>query len=116
MALLLHRKPLRLASVLLNTADAWLLWLEPLSLPTKDIRTSTVERYLNKQADFICMEDADYFAAFNLSKQTPVDLLGDLRGAYVSGEYLNYQRVVNNLYSEPTAYNLQRTWLHLTDL
>ena len=37
------------------------------------------------------MEDADYFAAFNLSKQTPVDLLGDLRGAYVSGEYLNYR-------------------------
>ena len=74
-----------------DNADAWLLWLEPLSLPTKDIRTSTVERYLNKQADFICMEDADYFAAFNLSKQTPVDLLGDLRGAYVSGEYLNYR-------------------------
>jgi len=39
----------------------------------------------------MCMEDADYFAAFNLSKQTTVDLLGDLRGAYVSGEYLNYR-------------------------
>ena len=74
-----------------DNADAWLLWLEPLSLPTKDIRISTLERYLNNKADFICMEDADYFAAFNISRQTSVDLLGDLRGAYVSGEYLNYR-------------------------
>ena len=74
-----------------NNSDAWLLWLEPLSLITKDIRTETLERYIKKDCDFMCMEDADYFAAFNLSKQTTVDLLGDLRGAYVSGEYLNYR-------------------------
>jgi len=65
--------------------------LEPLTLITKDIRTETLERYIKKDCDFMCMEDADYFAAFNLSKQTTVDLLGDLRGAYVSGEYLNYR-------------------------
>ena len=74
-----------------NNSDAWLLWLEPLSLITKDIRVKTLERYIKKDCDFMCMEDADYFAAFNLSKQTTVDLLGDLRGAYVSGEYLNYR-------------------------
>ena len=74
-----------------NNSNAWLLWLEPLTLITKDIRTETLERYIKKDCDFMCMEDADYFAAFNLSKQTTVDLLGDLRGAYVSGEYLNYR-------------------------
>ena len=74
--------------------DSWLMWLDPLSIVTKDIRVSTLKNYIPSNmldADFLCMEDADYFAGFNLSKQTAVDLLGDLRGAYVSGEYINYR-------------------------
>ena len=29
--------------------------------------------------------------AFNLNKQPPIDLLGDLRGAYISGEFIQYR-------------------------
>ena len=29
--------------------------------------------------------------AFNLNKQPPIDLLGDLRGAYISGEFVQYR-------------------------
>ena len=32
-----------------------------------------------------------YFVAFNLNKQPPLDLLGDLREAYTSGEYIQYR-------------------------
>ena len=77
-----------------DNQGSWLIWLDPLTIPVKDIRENTLKSYFPKderQTDFVCLEDGDYFAGFNLSKQTPVDLLGDLRGAYVSGEYMNYR-------------------------
>jgi hypothetical protein len=40
-----------------DNSNAWLLWLEPLSLITKDIRVDTLERYIKKDYDFMCMEE-----------------------------------------------------------
>mgnify|MGYP003116801032 CR=1 FL=1 len=77
-----------------NNEGSWLLWLDPMTITLKDIRLQTLENYFpnpEQNVDFVYMEDGDYFVAFNLTKQTPVDLLGDLRGAYISGEYLNYR-------------------------
>jgi len=100
--------------------DSWLLWLEPLSLVTRDIRPSTLERNIPdnmKDADFLCMEDSDYFAGFNLSKQTAVDLLGDLRGAYVSGEYINYREWTTTFILSRllTIYNAHGLKIHSSD-
>ena len=72
----------------------WLLWVDPLCLNLKDIRTTTLDRYIpdqNSNIDFVSIPENDHFMAFNIGKQTSVDLLGDWRGSYMSGEYLNYR-------------------------
>ena len=72
----------------------WLLWVDPLCLNLKDIRTTTLDKYLpdkDSDIDFASIPENDCFFAFNIGKQTSVDLLGDWRGAYMSGEYMNYR-------------------------
>ena len=95
--------------------NCWLVWLDPLTISLKDIRSKSLETYFPKEEqkiDFVCLEDGDYFVAFNLSKQTPVDLLGDLLGAYISGEYLNYREwgstfIMSRLLTIYTAHGLK---------
>ena len=103
-----------------DNKDSWLIWLEPLTLPTKDIRVSTFANCMpdnTKDVDFVCMENFDYIAGFNLRKQTAVDLLGDLRGAYVSGEYINYREWTTTFILSRllTIYNAHGLTLHSTD-
>ena len=77
-----------------NNKDCWLLWIDPFCLNLKDIRTTTLDRYLpskDSNADFASIPENDHILAFNIARQTSVDLLGDWRGAYISGEYMNYR-------------------------
>ena len=77
-----------------DNKESWLLWVDPLCLNLKDIRTTTLDRYIPDQdsnIDFISIPENDHFMAFNIGRQTSVDLLGDWRGCYMSGEYLNYR-------------------------
>jgi len=77
-----------------NNKGCWLLWIDPLCLNLKDIRTTTLDRYFpkkNSDVDFASIPENDHILAFNIGRQTSVDLLGDWRGAYMSGEYMNYR-------------------------
>jgi len=74
--------------------ESWLLWIDPLSLNLKDIRTTTLDRYFppeDSNVDFVSIPENDHLMAFNIGRQTSVDLLGDWRGSYMSGEYQNFR-------------------------
>jgi len=70
---------------------SWLLWIDPLSMNLKDIRTSTLDRYFTLEDDFLSIPENDHLMGFNIARQTSVDLLGDWRGSYMSGEYKNFR-------------------------
>ena len=73
---------------------SWLIWIDPLSLNLKDIRTTTLDQYFppeDSNVDFVSVPENDHLMAFNIGRQTSVDLLGDWRGSYMSGEYLNFR-------------------------
>ena len=72
----------------------WLLWVDPMCATVKDIRASTLDYYFpdpTYSVDFIYTPETSYLMAFNLSRQTPVDIMGDWRGSYMSGEFTNYR-------------------------
>jgi len=77
-----------------NNKDCWLIWIDPLCLNLKDIHSTTLDQYFpdkNSNMDFISVPESDHLLAFNIGRQTSVELLGDWRGAYMSGEYMNYR-------------------------
>ena len=74
--------------------DCWLLWVDPMCLTVKDIRTTTLDHYFpdpSYDVDFVYTPETSYLMAFNLARQTAVDIMGDWRGSYMSGEYINYR-------------------------
>ena len=87
-------KVIALTECAFENADSWLIWLDPLAMNTKDISFKTLDSLFPEHSDnidLITLKDDHYFMAFNLSRTTPVELLGDLRGAYTAGEFLNYR-------------------------
>ena len=77
-----------------NNADSWLVWIDPMCATVKDIRSSTLDHYFPNSAhnvDFIYTPETSYIMAFNLQRQTAVDIMGDWRGSYMSGEFTNYR-------------------------
>jgi uncharacterized protein YjbK len=55
----------------------------------KDIDTIFPEH--SDKLDLVTFTDMTQIVGFNLDRETPVRLLGDLRGAFISGEFLNYR-------------------------
>jgi len=77
-----------------NNQGCWLLWLDPMCATVKDIRASTLDYYFpdpKYSVDFIYTPETSHLMAFNLSSQTAVDIMGDWRGSYMSGEFTNYR-------------------------
>ena len=77
-----------------NNQGCWLLWLDPMCATVKDIRASTLDYYFpdpTYSIDFIYTPETSHLMAFNLSSQTAVDIMGDWRGSYMSGEFTNYR-------------------------
>ena len=79
----------------------WLIWVDADSLSQKRLVPEDILKMLPEECDIAYTGTRNYpdgtyymdtsFIAFNLSKQSPLDLLGDLRGAYISGELLQYR-------------------------
>ena len=80
----------------------WLIWLNTDIIPVANLTPDFVESFFPEGADIVHLSGdtvenvADQysnpcFMAFNLNHQAPLDILGDLRGAYVSGEVLSYR-------------------------
>ena len=107
-------KVMALTECAFENADSWLIWLDPLAMNTKDISFKTLDSLFPEHSDnidLITLKDDHYFMAFNLARTTPVELLGDLRGAYTSGEFLNYREwhdifVLNRLRTIYTAHGM----------
>jgi hypothetical protein len=85
-----------------ESADAgWLIWIDADSLAKKRLVTNDILSMLPDSCDVVYKGTRTYpdktyyldtsFIAFNLSKKPALDLLGDLRGAYNSGELLQYR-------------------------
>ena len=85
-----------------ESADAgWLIWIDADSLATKRLVPNDILSMLPKECDVVYKgiinhsDGTSYldtsFIAFNLNKKPALDLLGDLRGAYISGEFLQYR-------------------------
>ena len=75
----------------------WLVWIDADSYTLKRMTHKDILSLLPEGADVVCIEreDKEYiegaFIAFNLNSKSAVDLLGDLRGAYIAGEVFNYR-------------------------
>jgi hypothetical protein len=77
-----------------NNEGGWLIWVDPMCATVKDIRSSTLDHYFPDpvyNVDFIYTPETSYIMAFNLKRQTAVDIMGDWRGSYMSGEFTNYR-------------------------
>ena len=85
-----------------ESADAgWWIWIDADSLATKRLVPNDILSMLPKECDVVYKgirnhsDGTSYldtsFIAFNLNKKPALDLLGDLRGAYNSGEFLQYR-------------------------
>ena len=77
-----------------NNEGGWLIWVDPMCATVKDIRSSTLDHYFPDpiyNVDFIYTPETSYVMAFNLQRQTAVDIMGDWRGSYMSGEFTNYR-------------------------
>ena len=85
-----------------ESADAgWLIWIDADSLATKRLVPNDILSMLPKECDVVYKGIINHsdrtsyldtsFIAFNLNKKPALDLLGDLRGAYISGEFLQYR-------------------------
>jgi len=85
-----------------ESADSgWLIWVDADSLATKRLVPNDILSMLPKECDVVYKgiinhsDGTSYldtsFIAFNLNKKPALDLLGDLRGAYISGEFLQYR-------------------------
>ena len=78
----------------------WLIWIDADSVSSKRLVPDDILGMLPEACDiaFAGARDMDggtyvdcSFMAFNLNKRPALDLLGDLRGAYISGELLQYR-------------------------
>ena len=79
----------------------WLIWIDADSLATKRLVPNDILAMLPEACDIAYRGIRNYpdqtfyidssFIAFNLNKRPALDLLGDLRGAYNSGELLQYR-------------------------
>jgi hypothetical protein len=75
----------------------WLIWLDADTYTTKPISSRNFIPHMNPKAEFIYLDRKNFefaetsFMAFNLDFRPPLDLLGDLRGYYMSGEVTTYR-------------------------
>ena len=79
----------------------WLIWIDADSISKKRLVPEDILSMLPKECDIAYSGVRDYpdgtryldtsFMAFNLNKKPALDLLGDLRGAYNSGELIQYR-------------------------
>ena len=74
-----------------SVKPGWIVWIDADSYFKKRITKKDILAKLNKESDLAFIENDASFMAFNLNKQPPIDLLGDLRGAYISGEFVQYR-------------------------
>mgnify|MGYP003624326644 FL=1 len=112
-------KVMALTECAFNNTDGWLFWIDADTMSIKNIYENDLLSLLpehEEKCDMVSLvnkeDDIEHFLeGFNLSRQTPVELLGDLRGAYLSGEFRNYREwhdgfILNRLITIYTAHGM----------
>jgi hypothetical protein len=74
-----------------DSSAGWLVWLDADTYLHKRFTKDDILFMLPEGADIVFNPDDPFFVAFNLNKQSTVDLLSDLRGAYILGEVTKYR-------------------------
>lgn len=75
----------------------WLIWLDADTVTVKDFNPYTSLTFLDDKVSLYHLgrTATDYsetsFIAFNINRENPLQLIADLRGAYMSGEVLGYR-------------------------
>ena len=113
-------KVMALTEAAFNNNDCWLFWMDADTISKKNIRVDDLNKILpinQDKCDVVYLVDdeanPDYFLqGFNLSRQTPVDMLGDLRGCYISNEFMNYREwydgfIMSRLMTIYTAHGMR---------
>ena len=87
-------KVIALTECAFDSTNGWLFWLDPSCMNIKNIYQKDLDTIFPEHSDkldLVTFTDMAQLVGFNLDKETPVRLLGDLRGAFISGEFLNYR-------------------------
>jgi hypothetical protein len=87
-------KVIALTECAFDSTDGWLFWLDPSCMNIKNVYQKDIDTIFPEHSDkldLVTFTDMEQLVGFNLDKETPVRLLGDLRGAFISGEFLNYR-------------------------
>ena len=87
-------KVIALTECAFDSTNGWLFWLDPSCMNIKNIYQKDLDTIFPEHSDkldLVTFTDMEQLVGFNLDKETPVRLLGDLRGAFISGEFLNYR-------------------------
>ena len=113
-------KVVALTEAAFNNEDCWLFWIDADTMSKKNIQVDDLDKLMpinGDKCDVVYLTDKegdpDYFLqGFNLGRQTPVDMLGDLRGSYISGEFLNYREwydgfIMSRLMTIYTAHGMR---------
>ena len=87
-------KVIALTECAFDSTDGWLFWLDPSCMNIKNVYQKDIDTIFPEHSDkldLVTFTNMEQLVGFNLDKETPVRLLGDLRGAFISGEFLNYR-------------------------
>ena len=74
-----------------NKQAGWLIWIDIDSYLQKRLTKENILSMLNDKVDIIYNPEEPFFMAFNLDKQPAIDILSDLRGAFMLGEVTKYR-------------------------
>ena len=80
-----------------SKTPGWLVWLDADTITNKRFTYEDMSACLPVKSELVYLGRKNFeysetsFVGFNLNRRSPLDLLGDLRGQYISGEVLNYR-------------------------
>ena len=91
-----------------------MLWVDPHCYTMSKVSASYLSgvfNHDNSEVPLTLIEDQPHFAAFQITNQSCVDLIADLRGAYITDNFLSYRDwraffILNNLVSIYNAHGL----------
>ena len=92
-------KVIALTECAFDSTNGWLFWFDPSCMNIKNIYQKDIDTIFPEHSDkldLVTFTEMEQLVGFNLDRETPVRLLGDLRGAFISGEFLNYREWHDN--------------------
>ena len=107
-------KVFAISETMFNNSMSWVFWVDPHCHTMNKVTTSYLEKIFSdddSKVPLTLIEDQTHFAAFQITYQPCVDLIADLRGAYITDNYLKYRDwraffILNTLVSIYNAHGM----------